>query len=190
MESRRTSELSLPYGKIAMWGIAISVVVTGTYLALAPSSPARMAAEALDGRSTLSGALLPDGRHLPTAAEVGRRAVEEVLGAGHDVEHRWVHEHESTRDERVLDGLRIVPGLRVELDGDWTRMLPNVGAEMAREWSRMAPRMRAEVRREWREMAPELRDELRRELRRELRGLRVEIDAAPSGVSGVSVDGA
>lgn len=141
-----------------MWGIAVSVVVTGAYLALAPGSPARMAARALDGRSPVYGALLPDGRHLPTAAEVGRRAVAEVLGEGHD--------------------------------GEWSRVVPQLGAEMAREWSRMAPKMRAEVRREWREIAPELRDELRRELRRELQGLRVEFDAAPSGVSVVSADGA
>lgn len=162
MESRRTSDLSLPYGKIAMWGVALSVVVTGAFLALAPSSPARMAAQALDGRSPVSGALLPDVRHLPTAAEVGRRAVEEVLGGGHDGEHRWGHEDESTRDDRVPD------------------------------WLRIAPRMRAEVRREWRKMAPELRDELRRELRRELRGLRVDVDATGWGaavLSGVSVGG-
>lgn len=146
-----------------MWGIAVSVVITGAYLALAPSSPARMAAQALDGRSPLSGALLPDGRHLPTAAEVGRRAVEEVLGAGHDVEHRRVHEHDWIHDDR------------------------------APEWLRIVPRMRAEVRREWRKVAPELREELRRELRRELRGLRVDVDAAGWGaaaLSGVSVGGA
>lgn len=160
MESRRPSDLSLPYGKIAMWGIVVSVVVTGTFLALAPSSPARMAAQALDGRTPLSGALLPDGRHLPTAVEVGRRAVEEVLGEDRHVEHRWVREHDGIHDHRVPDWLRIAPALGIE------------------------------IRREWREMAPELRDELRRELRRELRGLRVEIDAAPSGGSGVSVDGA
>lgn len=187
MESRRTSDLSLPYGKIAMWGIALSVVVTGAYLALAPSSPARMAAQALDGRPPVSGALLPDGRHLPTAVEVGRRAVEEVLGENHHVEHRWVHEHDGIHDHRVPEWLRIVPDLGVELGGEWSRVVPQLGAEMAREWVRMAPRMRAEIRREWREMAPELRDELRRELRRELRGLSVEFDVAPSGVS---VDGA
>lgn len=153
MESSRPSDLSLPYGKIAMWGIALSVVVTGAFLVLAPCSPARMAARALDGRSPVSGALLPDGRHLPTAAEVGRRAVEEVLGEDHHVEHRWVREHDGIHDHRAPDWLRIVPALGVELGG------------------------------EWREMAPELRDELRRELRRELRGLRVEFDAAPSRVS-------
>lgn len=103
-----------------MWGIAASVVVTGAFLVLAPCSPVQLAAQALDGRSDLGRALLLDGRHLPTAAEVGRRAVEDVLGERSGA---------------------------VSAKGDGSR---------------------------W----------LREEMRRELRGLRVEIEASPSGIAG------
>lgn len=157
MESRRSSDLSLPYGKVALWGIAVSVVVTGAFLAASPFSPVGLAEKALDGRDVLRDAVLLDGRHLPTAAEVSRRAVGEVLG------------------ERREGG---PGGYGVE----WLRVVPELSSELSREWGRLAPELRAELAREWTKIAPELREEMRRELRRELRGLRVQVDASPSGV--------
>lgn len=161
MENRRPSELSLPYGRIAMWGIAVSVVVTGAFLLVAPCSPARLAARALDVAPEVRAVLPPGVRSLPTAAEMGRHAVEEVLGQKGRVDH----EH---------DWLRVAPELGIELSREWSVLFPELGAEISREWGRVLPELSAELSREWTTMAPELR----REMRRELRGLRVEI--APS----------
>lgn len=158
MESRRPSHLSLPYGKIAMWGIAVSVVATGAFLALAPCSPLAMASRVLDGGGELRGELRTYGRHLPMAAEVSRRAVAEVLGQVPPGEHRWAHRHE------------------------WLHVGPELGVELSRVWSGVAPELGVELSGAWTKIAPELREEMRRELRRELRGLRFEVDASPPAV--------
>lgn len=160
MESRRSSDLSLPYRKVALWGIAVSVVVTGAFLAASPCSPVQLAEKVLDGRDVVRGAVFLDGRHLPTAAEMSRRAVGEVLG------------------RRGGDG----HGAGTADGPAWLRVVPELSSELSREWGRLVPELRAEIAREWTKIAPELREEMRREVRRELRGLRVGIDASPSGV--------
>ena len=165
MENRRPSELSLPYGRVAKWGIVASVVATGVFLLAAPWSPVRLAARALDAAPEVR-AVLPRGvGALPTAAEVGRHAVKEVLGQEGRVDHRRVHDHE---------WLRVAPELGIELSREWGALFPELGAELSREWGRVLPELSAELSRGWTTTAPELR----REMRRELRGLRVEI--APS----------
>lgn len=158
MESRQPPDLSLPYRRIALWGIAVSVVVTGAFLAAAPCSPVRLAEKALGGEDVLGAAERMDGTHGPTAAEVSRWAVGQVLGKGSP------------------------DGFRAADRPEWLRVVPELSSELSREWGRLAPELSAELAREWTKIAPELREEMRRELRRELRGLRVEIDASPSGV--------
>lgn len=168
MENRTPSDLSLPYGKIALWGLAASVLLSGAVLLASPLSPVRLAAGFVEAGPGTRAVLPLEGARLPSPAEMGRRAVADVLGQ---------HAPRVVIGSRGAGAVRIAPELEAELTREWVRLAPEIRAELSREWARLVPELTTELAREW----TRLPAELRAEMRRELRGLHLRIEAAPAG---------
>lgn len=102
-----------------MWGLGLSVVLTGALLLAAPFSPVRFALRVLDGR--------PDVR----AVQVHLRP-----GAAGGPSHGWTRVVPELGAELSREWTRAAPRLGAELAREWTRMAPELREEMRRELRR------------------------------------------------------